>query len=185
MCLYFKWAKKDGMFDSLSKKQEMVGRLTPNVVVTDLSSFFSSVMLLCWQKGTNKNTVRHTMFFQCKQQTRICCHFWRLDKTRHSCWIRYHNTPTKRVNRVRVNDDFTVSCGKGNCISATNHWNEVITCHHPKTLECHFDTCKNPDLLWIKCQMMSLNQTKTAMSFVAHSVYITQYACTVLEKKIS
>ncbi len=38
------------MFDSLSKKQEMVGRLTPKVVVTDLSSFFSSVTLLCWQK---------------------------------------------------------------------------------------------------------------------------------------
>ena len=34
---------------SLSKKQEMVGLLTPNVVVIDLSSLLSS-MLLCERK---------------------------------------------------------------------------------------------------------------------------------------
>lgn len=33
-----------------SKKQEMVGLLTPNVVVTDLSSFLSSI-LLCGGRG--------------------------------------------------------------------------------------------------------------------------------------
>ena len=44
-----------------SKKQEMVGLLTPNVVVTDLSSFLSS-MLLCgrkrrrrWRRGRSRS----------------------------------------------------------------------------------------------------------------------------------
>lgn len=45
---YFDQKKADknvSCADLRSKKQEMVGLLTPNVVVTDLSSFLSSILL--------------------------------------------------------------------------------------------------------------------------------------------
>lgn len=45
-----------------SKKQEMVGLLTPNVVVTDLSSFLSSILLCRRKRGKRKETKRKKEF---------------------------------------------------------------------------------------------------------------------------
>lgn len=46
-----------------SKKQEMVGLLTPNVVVTDLSSFLSSI-LLCGGKVGGEEQNRNKTFYK-------------------------------------------------------------------------------------------------------------------------
>ncbi len=90
--------------------------------------FISNTALLT----KSKNTVRHIMLLQPKQQTQKFGDGKRWEKMGHSCWIRYHYIPTKRINRVCVNDDSAVSCGKGNCICTTNHWHEVISCHAPR-----------------------------------------------------
>lgn len=46
-----------------SKKQEMVGLLTPNVVVTDLSSFLSSI-LLCGGRVGGEEQNRNKTFYK-------------------------------------------------------------------------------------------------------------------------
>lgn len=45
LALTAKVGKHSRITDSRSKKQEMVGLVTPKVVVTDLSSFLSSILL--------------------------------------------------------------------------------------------------------------------------------------------